>query len=212
MTLTHRKHALVALKRLAMVAVTVGSAVLAGCASQVANPVLYVLRSEPPAGWVAPLAREGNKAQVPWQLVLPVRVPDYLDREALLLPQGAYSVQASQNQRWAELLSSSVPRLLTQDLQALGGAGSVWAGTMPRGMVVRGQLRVELLALDADATGRSVTLKARWTTTGADGAAQANAHTVTLTVPSQGADTDALVGAHRLALWQLAQAIVKNLQ
>jgi hypothetical protein len=33
-----------------------------------------------------------------------------------------------------------------------------------------------------------------------------------LTVPSTGPDAAALVAAHRLALWQLAQAIARTLQ
>lgn len=185
-------------------------AVLGGCASQVTPPVLYVLRAEPPAGAMPPpLARPGV---APWHLVSPVRVPDYLDREALLLPQGQNGLVASPHQRWAELLSQSVPRLLVQDLAVLGGEGSLWTGAVPRGLAVRGQLRVELLALDVNQAATAVTLKARWTTT-SDGAAQPLVHThgVLLTTPSLGTDTDSLVSAHRLALWQLAQAIAKTL-
>jgi uncharacterized protein len=187
-------------------------AVLGGCASQVSAPVLYVLRADPPADLAPPpVPRPGG---APWHLVSPVRVPDYLDRDALLLPQGQNGLLASPNHRWAELLSQSVPRLLAQDLAALGGEGSLWTGAVPRGLAVRGQLRVELLALDVNAAATAVTLKARWTTSASDGTAQPVAHThgVTLTTRSLGTDTDSLVGAHRLALWQLAQAIAKTLE
>jgi uncharacterized lipoprotein YmbA len=150
----------------------------------------------------------------PWHLVSPVRVPDYLDRDALLLPQGQNGLVASPHQRWAELLSQSVPRLLAQDLAALGGEGSLWTGAVPRGLAVRGQLRVELLVLDVNPAATAVTLKARWTTSASDGTAQpvARTHGVLLTTPSLGTDTDSLVSAHRLALWQLAQAIAKTLE
>jgi uncharacterized lipoprotein YmbA len=192
--------------------VTATVAVLVGCASQVTSPVLYVLKAELPPGAV--VAPEVRASAAPWQLISPVRVPDYLDREALLLPQGQNGLLASPNQRWAELLSQSVPRLLTQDLVTLGGEGSVWTGSVPRGLAVRGQLRVELLALDVNAAATAVTLKARWTITATDGAAQplARSHGVTLTAQSMGTDTDSLVSAHRLALWQLAQAIAKTLE
>jgi len=142
-----------------------------------------------------------------------VRVPDYLDREALLLPQGQNGLQPATHQRWAELLSTSVPRVLAQDLTALTGEGRVWTGTVPRGLVVRGQLRVELLAFDVNAAASAVTLKARWTTTRSDGTTQplAQAHSTTLSAPSLGPDADHLVSAHRLALWQLAQAIATTL-
>ena len=179
---------------------------LAGCASRIPSPTLYVLSSEPPAGVkISPPAKVGP----PWQLLLPVRVPDYLDREALLLPQGRHGVQASPDQRWAELLSSSVPRVLAQDLLALRGEGSLWNAPLPPGLAVQGQLRVALLAFDVNPDGTTVTLRARWTTAKADASSPPHAHTTTLTVPST--TTHSLLDAHRLALWQLAQAIAKTL-
>ena len=183
-------------------------ALLAGCASRVADPAVYVLKSEPPTAQAPTLTLDAP----PWQLVLPVRVPDYLDRLELLLPQGVNVVQAAGNHLWAEALSRSVPRVLTQDLRTLRGAGSLWTAPLG-GVVVQGQLRVELLALDVDTGGRSVTLQARWSThpLGTAAAPQPSAHTTRLTVPSTGPTAAALVTAHRLALWQLAQAIARTL-
>jgi len=187
--------------------------VLTGCASRLPNPTLYVLHSAPPveaqrqAQTLAVNSPEVSAA--PWQLVLPVRLPAYLDRNALLLPEGANGVQPSLTHRWAELLSSSVPRVLTQDLIALRGAGSVWSAPLPAGLVLKGQLRVEIVALDVAANGPAVTLSARWSTVAAPAAPRA--HTLSLTVPSRSMDAASLVGAHRLALWQLAQAIAKTL-
>ena len=183
-------------------------ALLAGCASRVADPAVYVLRSEPPMAQAPALTLDAP----PWQLVLPVRVPDYLDRLELLLPQGVNVVQAAGNHLWAEALSRSVPRVLTQDLRTLRGAGSLWTAPLG-GVVVQGQLRVELLALDVESGGRSVTLQARWSThpLGTAVAPQPSAHTTRLTVPSTGPTAAALVSAHRLALWQLAQAIARTL-
>ena len=195
---------------------------LAGCVSRAPNPTGYVLKSEPPVT-VAP---QPAHAAPPWQLMLPVRVPDYLDRDELLLPQGANAVQPAFNHLWAEALSRSVPRVLTQDLRTLRGAGSLWTAPLG-GVAVQGQLRVELLALDVDVGGRSVTLQARWSTHPLSSAAppaapsaaksattpspQPAAHTTRLTVPSTSQDAAALVSAHRLALWQLAQAIARTL-
>jgi uncharacterized lipoprotein YmbA len=182
---------------------------LAACASPALDPTVYVLKSEPPVA-----APEPSPTATPWQLVLPVRVPDYLDRDELLLPQGAHAVQWAAQHLWAEPLSRSVPRVLSQDLRALRGAGSLWTAPLG-GVAVQGQLRVELLALDVDAGGRSVSVQARWSThpQGAAGqpGAQPMAHTTRLTVPSTGPDAAALVAAHRLALWQLAQAIARTL-
>ena len=141
----------------------------------------------------------------------PVRVPAYLDRTALLLPQGTNGVQPSFSKRWAEPLYSAVPRVLAQDLNTLRGQGSVWTSPLPDNLVLKGQLRVELLAFDVAPSGTAVTLKARWTTAGAEATQAPQVHMTTITAPSQSSDADSLFGAHRLALWQLAQAIAQTL-
>jgi len=189
---------------------------LAGCASRAPNPTLYVLHSAPPVEAQALPAGKPVISAAPWQLVLPVRLPAYLDRNALLLPDGANGVQPSPTHRWAEPLSSSVPRVLAQDLSLLRGAGSLWSAPLPAGLQLNGQLRVEIVALDVAASGQAVTLSARWSTVAAASSAAADvaaprAYTFSLTVPSRAADADSLVGAHRLALWQMAQAIAKTL-
>ncbi|MDR3368533.1 PqiC family protein [Rhodoferax sp.] len=185
---------------------------LAGCASQISEPTLYLLRSDPPPGVVAPVEASATAKVSRWQLMLPVRVPEYLDRTALLLPQGANGVQPTFNKRWAEPLSSSVPRVLAQDLNTLRGQGSVWTTPVPDNLVVKGQLRVEVLAFDVAPSGAAVMLKAHWSTAGANGTGAPQSHVATITVPSQTSDADALVSAHRLALWQLAQAIAGTLE
>lgn len=187
---------------------------LGGCASRVPEPTLYLLRSDPPAGVVVPdeASRKAAATVGRWQLMLPVRVPEYLDRTALLLPQGANGVQPTFNQRWAEPLSSSVPRVLAQDLNTLRGRGSVWTSPVPDNLAIKGQLRVEVLAFDVAPSGVAVTLKARWSTAGAEALDAPQSHLATISVPSPSRDPDSLVGAHRLALWRLAQAIADTLE
>ena len=84
---------------------------------------------------------EADAAKIPasthtWQLMLPVRLPDYLDRDALLVPQGGAGLQALPGYRWAEPLRESVPRLLRQDLAVLLGESQVWTAPLPPGLVV----------------------------------------------------------------------------
>jgi uncharacterized protein len=192
---------------------------LGGCASRVAEPTLYLLRSDPPAGVVVPAeaSRQAAATVGRWQLMLPVRVPEYLDRTALLLPQGVNGVQPTFNKRWAEPLSSSVLRVLAQDLNTLRGQGSVWTSPVPDKLVLKGQLHVALLAFDVAPGGVApggvaVTLKARWSIAGAAASDAPQSHLATISVPSPSSDPDSLVGAHRLALWQLAQAIAGTLE
>jgi uncharacterized lipoprotein YmbA len=197
-------------QRLGLLCLALMLSFLGACASRAPAPSFYVLKSEPPQAQPATAVAPAP----PWQLVLPVRVPDYLDRDEVLLPQGAHAVQASQQQLWAESLTRSVPRVLMQDLRSLRGTGSLWTAPLA-GVVVQGQLRVDLLALDVQPDARSVSLHARWSIhplgTAASPAQPPVAHSLRLTVPSASPQVADLVGAHRLALWQWAQAIALSL-
>jgi uncharacterized protein len=183
---------------------------LLGCAGSSAPVQLYQLRAEAPV----PMTTTNITNTAVWQLASPVRVPDYLDRDAVLVPQGQAGLQALPSHRWAEPLRESVPRLLRADLGQLLGDNKVWTSPLPPGLVVNKLLRVELLALEANATRNAVVLRARWSITAnlgpVDAATRADApqvQTATLTVPSASSDVDSLVAAHRLALWRLAERI-----
>lgn len=186
----------------AFVCVGLFSALLAGCAGPSPAVQLYRLNALPP---VTPPS--ASTASVNWQLMQPVIVPAYLDRDAVLLPQGQSGLLALSGHRWAESLRDSVPRVLRQDLSTLLGESRVWAAPVPAGVVVARQLRVELLSLEAAADRSSVLLRARWSLVDPAGTVPARADAVALTAPSAGTDVDSLVAAHRLALWRLAERI-----
>lgn len=163
---------------------------------------LYQLRADPPVLGPLPPAT----ASPTWALG-PVVLPDYLDRDAIVRTSGLASLVSNTGERWAESLRDAVPRLLQQDLARLRGTDSVWRMPMPPGVVAERQLRVEIQRLDADSAGRSVVLQARWTLIDPSGASKPVVAERRIEVSVAGADTDALVSAHRAALWQLAQAI-----
>jgi len=182
------------------------AALAGGCASNVAPPQLYQLRSAPPAAVVAVPTTEVV------QLLLPVALPELLERDALLLPQGQAGVQALAGHRWAEPLRDAVPRLLRQDLALWLGPPGVWTAPLPAGLVVTRQLRVDVLQLLANSERNAVTLQARWTLSDPAGRTPPRVEVTSLTAPSAGADPDALVAAHRLALWKLAGQIAVALR
>lgn len=175
---------------------------LAGCAGS--SPPVQLVHLQAAAPLVAPAALA---ARGTWLLVLPVVVPEYLDREALLLPQGATGFAAAPGHRWAESLRDSVPRVLRQDLDRLLGEGRLWASPAPPGVAITRQLRVELTALQAEPDRRAVQLQARWTLIDPSGATPPLAQSAVLSVPSAGSDVESIVAAHRLALWRLAERI-----
>lgn len=175
---------------------------LSGCGHS--PPVqLYRLRSEPPQ----PVASLPPPSAERWQLLQPVRLPDYLDREAILLPQGHSGVLALSGHRWAESLRDAVPRLLRQDLALLLGEAQVAGSPLPPGWTPTRLLRVELLALEAEADRSAVRLQARWTVSDPAGQRPPQTLGATLRAPAAGASIDELVAAHRLALWALARRI-----
>jgi uncharacterized lipoprotein YmbA len=172
----------------------------------VAPPQLYQLRSAAPAAVTAV-----PTTQVV-QLLLPVVLPELLERDALLLPQGQAGVQALAGHRWAEPLRDAVPRLLRQDLALWLGPPGVWTAPLPQGLVVTRQLRVEVLHLLANSERNAVTLQARWTLSDPAGGTPPRVNVTSLSAPSTGADPDALVAAHRLVLWRLAEQMAVGLR
>lgn len=186
---------------------------LAACASPAPPPALYQLRSEPPAtvqAEPAPLPKAAPGQVL--QLLLPVALPEALQRESLLLPQGQAGLQALAGHRWAEPLADAVPRLLRQDLAALLGEARVWVAPLPAGVAITRQCRVEVLNLLATPDRSGVVLQARWTLSDPSGRSAPVVQTTQISVPTTGPDVDALVLAHRLALWRLAEQVAHTVR
>jgi len=182
------------------------AALLGGCAGNPLPPVSWVrLPGEAPALAAAP----APQVQGVWQLMTPVLLPGYLDRDALLVPQGAAGLQALGGTRWAEPLRDAVPRLLRQDLAREFGA-PVWVAPLPPGVSPTRQLRVELTAFDVANDGPAVQLRARWSLADPKGARPPAVFDAAFTTAAAGSGANELVAAHRQALAQLARRIAET--
>ena len=119
---------------------TAALALLVACGTPQPAPRLYQLRAAPPVPLVA---------QPSTQVVhmLAVTLPELLERDALLIPQGQAGLDALSGHRWAEPLRDAVPRVLRQDLAALIGEARVWTAPLPAGVALTRRLRVEILLL-----------------------------------------------------------------
>lgn len=182
------------------------AALFAGCASS-PTVQLYRLSAELPAG-VAPVGTPPQQAAL-WALVS-VTLPDYLDRDAIMVPRGQAGLISLPGQRWAEPLRDAVTRVMRTDLARLRGEDTLWSLPMPPGLRAQAYLKVELLTFEASSDRASLHLTARWWLTDPMGTRPAEIHQLSFDTPIQGSDTDALAAAHRMALWTLAQHIAKD--
>lgn len=202
-----------------------GAWLLGACASSSIAPQLYQLRATPPVPDTELAATPAPQVSGPLlQLLLPVTLPEALERDAIVVEQGQAGLLALPGHRWAEPLRDAVPRLLRQDLAALLGPGRVGVAPLPAGVQVQQQLRVDVLALQANAARSQVQLQVRWVLSapaaGAAGPASAPSaapvppmtRMQTFSAPVNGTDVDAIVAAHRLVLWRLAQSLAASAQ
>ncbi|MEY8874865.1 MAG: membrane integrity-associated transporter subunit PqiC, partial [Leptothrix sp. (in: b-proteobacteria)] len=194
---------------------------LAGCVSR--SPTTQWLRLPLVAGHaVDGVPTTAPSARVPTQL-LPVTLPDYLDRDPVWVGSGA-TVQPLGAWRWAEALRDSVPRLLQQDLAQQLGEDAIWTRPPPPSLRAARSLRVELLAFEALRDGPAagqVVLQARWTVLPPAASAQSVAPVVRamrFSAPWAAGSTgsadgaEALAVAHRQVLQQLAARIADDLR
>lgn len=181
---------------------------MSACGTPPPAPQLYHLRIDAPAAATA-LRTPAEVAARPLvlQLMSPVRLPELLEHSELLLPQGQAGVQALTRHRWAEPLRDAVPRVLRHDLASLLGEAQVWSSPLPAGVVATRQLRVEVLSLQANAERSGVLLSARYVLSHPLGTSAPQTQTLQIQAASTAPTPDALVAAHRLALWQLAQSL-----
>lgn len=209
--------------------VLVFAAALAGCGAPLA-PVSWIRLPVDPPGQSSPSFPQdaghsrlpipegggpssspfpGKAAQPAWLLSSPVVLPGYLDRDAVLVPQGAAGLRPLDGLRWAEPLRDAVPRLLRRDLERRLGA-VVWLAPVPPGASFGPRLTVELLAFDVLPDRRGVAVRARWTLAQARRAAQPRVFEDAFVTAAEQSGPDGLAAAHRLALWRLAGLIVDS--
>lgn len=197
------------ISRMKVIPVLIGLSLLAACGSS-PKVQYFQLRAELPPGLeagalVAPASPTGI-----WALG-PVQIPEYLDRDAIVRPSGLATLNVQPTERWAEPLRDAIPRLLQQDLARLLGSARIWRQPLPPGLTVERQLRVDIQRLDAETGAHtSVVLQARWILIDPSGRTPPQVLERRFTAPALDGSTDALVAAHRTALWNLAVAIANK--
>jgi uncharacterized lipoprotein YmbA len=128
----------------------------------------------PPAKLYALTPVSGNPAATPTIgarnaifLVVPVKLPDYLDREQLVHRIGPNEVKLDDDHRWAERPSNGLMRILAIDLSGLLGTEvRVISGSRPLGPQI--DIVLDLLRFEIDQDGQAV-MVGHWSATEGDG-------------------------------------------
>jgi uncharacterized protein len=197
-------------------------ATMAGCGA-IAPPAMrwYRLPMEPPPG--APASRPQAGAAPVWELAPALPMPEMLERDTLLVEEGAAGIRLLHGHRWAEPLRDTLPRLMQRDLE--WWLPGLWPAPAPTAVPVAGRIQVQLLGLLGSLPLQQVRASARWVVTPAPEAdAHANANATPrsgrapprarqdeIQVPWTGTSAESLVVAQRAALWELAARIAASL-
>jgi uncharacterized lipoprotein YmbA len=176
---------------------------LGGCAVSSAPVRLYRLRLDAPQA----SRPDPDPAAAVWEVSAALVLPEYLERDAIVVARGDAGLQALADERWAEPLRDSLPRLLRHDLALLRGADRVWPAPAPAGVKVARRLQVEVQELLASADRAALLLQVRWWLTDPAARAAPLAGQAVLQVPLAGLSAEQIASAHRLAWWQLAGRI-----
>lgn len=185
------------------------AAALAGCASRQAPPRrLYALTGLPP---LPPDARPGKDGRA-WVLSPQIALPELLDRDELLIGEGAAGLRPWPEARWAEPLREALPRLLAEDLWRLRQPYPVSLGLPQRrdAESLRLIVQIDEWLARRDAASLQLRLRARWhwaPLNAPSGTALPAPGSADLTFESA-ADADALAQAYRRSITALAARIV----
>lgn len=128
---------------------------ISGCARSPAAH-FYLLTPLPASGKVAP--PEAGRASIK---VLPVQLPDYLDRHQIVTRSGSNSIEVAEYHRWGGSLGENMTAVLAEDLGNNLSSQRVFAAPGIGGAKPDYLVSVQVLRLDA-VPGDHLLLKVRW--------------------------------------------------
>jgi uncharacterized lipoprotein YmbA len=142
-------------------------------------------------------------------VVGPLDAPRYLDRPEIATRDGAHRLVYWDDHRWGGSLRADALRVLADDLGRLLGTARIAVYPGAASFPVDYRVRVELLEFEG-VRGGAVTLRARWTLSGADAKALA-IEASQAEVPTASASFEDLVAAQSAALGALTREIAEKI-
>jgi uncharacterized lipoprotein YmbA len=173
------------------------------CLGPTTPVVFHTLRAISPPGT---LSRPGLAVEV-----MPVHLPEMLQRPQLVLSRDLGGLELASGQRWGNPLDQDLQRVLVADLALLLGSDRIVA--YPDGPLVQAVYRVAVDVSRCDGRpGGTLNLEAIWTITRPGQAVALVRVRTTLTEPVPGLEPTALVAAHERVLARLSEVIGARLK
>ena len=173
------------------------------------HPNLEVLHT------LGPIPAEPAKTDAPTASialeVMPVRLPDALQRPQLVTEVGPGTLSLLETHRWGNGLDKDIQRVLVENLSLLTGSNTVVAYPYGERVTATHRLEVDVHRLDGK-PGGTLTLQATWMVALPQGGQALLLRKTTLQRPVQGQDADALVAAHSMILGDLSREIAVELR
>jgi hypothetical protein len=143
--------------------------------------------------------------------VMPVRLPEMLQRPQLVVAQGPGTLGLSETHRWGNPLDQDIQRVLVENLALRLGGDAVVASPYGERVAARYRLELEVLSCDPG-DGGGLALKALWMVTPSAGGPALVVRRTDLREPLAGPDPEALVAAHNRILGALSETIASALK
>lgn len=143
--------------------------------------------------------------------VLPVRVPDYLDRPQIVTRTGANTLDLNEFHRWAEPLRMNITAILIQNLSHLLQTDGIINTGQNFGLPLRFQVGVEVRRFDGE-LGGEVILSGRWSVFSDDGKQTVVGRGFSFHEQTQSETYEAYVAALSRTIAELGRAIAEELE
>jgi uncharacterized protein len=176
---------------------------LSACAGKSASSKFYVLSSLPQSGLSA-----GGGTPIG---VLPIGMPDYLDRPQIVTRVSENEIRLDEFSRWAEPLKEGFTRVLVENLSTLLNTAKVISTTESAIIPMALQVGVEVVQFDGT-LGGDVVLIVKWGLFEREGKKLLLGKRSTFKEPTGSATYEALVAAESRAVSALSREIAEAIR
>ncbi|MBL0311355.1 MAG: membrane integrity-associated transporter subunit PqiC [Holophagaceae bacterium] len=164
---------------------------------------------------LAPIAPPPANSAVPLKSmaleVMPVRLPETLQRPQMVVEIGPGNLSLLETHRWGNGLDKDIQRVLVENISMLTDLDTVVAYPYGERIKATHRLEVDIHRFDGK-PGGTITLQATWMLTSPQGGPALLFRRTTIQRPVQGQDAEALVAAHSLIIGDLSREIATELQ